>query len=131
MRTEVTEAGIARRVGYDHGERTLDPFLCHEGIFTLDLLLLSHPDNDHGGGFAHILQGFDVKRVLGVPHQDLSKSTHQILHEIVDARGIPHELGYAGAIDLTSTARLELLHPFECSLDQICTIRISTTIRLF
>ena len=114
-RIEVTKAGTARRVGYDHGERTLDPFLCHEGIFTLDLLLLSHPDNDHGGGFAHILQEFDVKRVLGVPHQDLSKSTHRALHEIVDARGIPHELGYAGAIDLTSTARLELLHPFDAA----------------
>ena len=91
-RIEVTEAGIGRRVGYDHGERTLDPFLCHEGVFGLNLLLLSHPDNDHGGGFAHILREFGVKRVLGVPHQDLSKSTHRILHEIVDAKGIPHEL---------------------------------------
>ena len=115
LRTEVTEAGIARRVGYDHGERTLDPFLCNEGIFMLDLLLLSHPDNDHGGGFAHILQEFDVKRVLGVPHQDLSKSTHRALHEIVDAKGIPHELGYAGTVDLTSTVRVELLHPFDAA----------------
>ena len=115
LRTETTEAGIARRVGYDHGERTLDPFLCHEGVFRIDLLLLSHPDNDHGGGFAHILQAFDVKRVLGVPHQDLSQPTHQILHEIVDAKGIPHALGYAGTVDLTSTARLELLHPFDAA----------------
>ena len=114
-RIETTEAGIAKRVGYDHGERTLDPFLCREGVFRLDLLLLSHPDNDHGGGFAHILRGFDVRRVLGVPHQDLSQLTHRILHEIVDAKGIPHALGYAGAVDLTSTARLELLHPFDAA----------------
>ena len=32
-RIEVTETGITRRVGFDHGERTLDPFLCHEGAF--------------------------------------------------------------------------------------------------
>ena len=114
-RIEVTQAGIVRRVGYDHGERTLDPFLCHEGVFGLDLLLLSHPDNDHGGGFAHILQEFNVKRVLGVPHQNLSKSTHRILHEIVDAKGIPHALGYAGTVDLTSATRLELLHPFDAA----------------
>ena len=114
-RIEVTETGNARRVGYDNGERTLDPFLCQEGIFRLDLLLLSHPDNDHGGGFAHILREFGVRRVLGVPHQDLSQSTHQILHEIVDAKDIPHELGYAGTVNLTSTARLELLHPFDAT----------------
>ncbi len=112
-RIEVTETGIKRRVGFDNGERTLDPFLCYEGTFTIDLLLLSHPDNDHGGGFAHILREFGVKRALGIPHQDLSKSTHQILHEIVDAKDIPHELGYAGTVDLTSTAKLELLHPFD------------------
>ena len=114
-RVQMNEAGIARRVGYDHGERTLDPFLCHEGVFGLDLLLLSHPDSDHGGGFAHILGEFGVKRALGVPHQDLLKSTHQILHEIIDAKGIPHALGYAGAIDLTPTAKLELLHPFDAA----------------
>ena len=27
----------------------------------------------------------------------------------------PHELGYAGTVDLTSTARLELLHPFDAT----------------
>ena len=89
--------------------------MCHEGIFGLDLLLLSHPDNDHGGGFAHILQKFGVGRVLGVPHQDLSKPTHQVLHEVIDAKGIPHTLGYAGTVDLTATARLELLHPFDAA----------------
>ena len=99
-RIETTKAGIVRRVGYDHGERTLDPFLCHAGVFGIDLLLLSHPDNDHGGGFAHILRTFDVEQVLGVPHQDLSKSTHRILHEIVHAKDIPHELGYAGTVEL-------------------------------
>ena len=70
--------------------------------------------------FAHILQvTFDVEQVLGVPHQDLSKSTHRILHEIVHAKGIPHELGYAGTVDLTSTTRLELLHPFDESLTDL------------
>ena len=115
LRFEMTEAGVAKRVGYDHGERTLDPFLCNEGIFRVDLLLLSHPDNDHGGGFAHILHTFDVKQVLGVPHQELSKSTHRILHEIVDAKNIPHKLGYAGTVNLTPTAGLELLHPFDAA----------------
>lgn len=114
-RIEVNEAGVERRAGFDNGERTLDPFLCHKGVFRIDLLLLSHPDNDHGGGFAHILREFGVERALGVPHQNLGQSTHRILHEILDAKGIPHALGYAGTVDLTSTARLELLHPFDAA----------------
>ena len=111
-KTMLIDGGLNMR-GYDTGERTLEPFLCHEGIFNLDLLLLSHPDNDHGGGFAHILQEFGVERVLGVPHQNLSPPTHCLLHAIVDEKGVRHELGYAGEIDLTSTARLELLHPYD------------------
>ena len=51
--------------------------------------------------------------MLGVPDQDLRQSTHRILHEIIDAKDIPHELGYAGPVDLTTTAKLELLHPFD------------------
>ena len=32
-RIEVNAEGVVRRVGYDHGERTLDPFLCHMKVF--------------------------------------------------------------------------------------------------
>ena len=103
--------GGANRRGYDNGERVLDPFLCNKGIFKLDLLVLSHPDNDHGGGLAHIVRTFNVKRVLGVPHRSLPPPTHGDLHQVVDTKGIPHELGDAREIQLTSTAQLALLHP--------------------
>jgi beta-lactamase superfamily II metal-dependent hydrolase len=54
-----------------------------------------------------------VEKVLGVPHLDLPPITHRVLHELIDEKGIPHELGYAGEIELTSTAKLELLHPLD------------------
>ena len=100
-------------LGFDTGERILSPFLSYKGIGKLDLLLLSHPDNDHGGGLYYILHEYGVKRVLGVPHLDLPPITHRVLHQLIDEKGIPHELGYAGEIELTSTATLELLHPFD------------------
>ena len=111
-KTMIIDGGANRR-GFDNGERVLDPYLCHRGVFSLDLLVLSHPDNDHGGGLAHILRTFDVKRVLGVPHRSLPALTHRDLHQIVDAKGIPHELGDAGKIQLTPTAQLALLHPLD------------------
>ena len=100
-------------LAFDTGERILSPFLCYEGVGELDLLVLSHPDNDHGGGLYYILHEFGVERVLGVPHLDLPPITHRVLHELIDKKGIPHELGYAGEIELTSTAKLELLHPLD------------------
>ena len=105
--------GGANRRGFDNGERVLDPYLCRIGVFSLDLLVLSHPDNDHGGGLAHILRTFDVKRVLGVPHRSLPPPTHSKLHQIVDSKGIPHEFGNAGKIQLTPTAQIDLLHPLD------------------
>ena len=100
-------------LAFDTGARILSPFLSYKGIRKIDLLLLSHPDNDHGGGLYYILHEFDVKRVLGVPHLNLPPTTHRVLHELIDEKGIPHELGYAGDIDLTPTAKLKLLHPFD------------------
>jgi competence protein ComEC len=111
-KTMIIDGGANRR-GFDSGERVLDPFFCHKGVFSLDLLVLSHPDNDHGGGLAHILRTFDVKRVLGVPHESLPPLTHRHLHQIVDTKGIPHVLGDAGKIQLTPTAQLALLHPLD------------------
>lgn len=105
--------GGANRRGFDNGERVLDPYLCGKGVFSLDLLILSHPDNDHGGGLGHILRTFDVKRVLGVPHRSLRPLTHTELHQIVDAKGIPHEFGNAGRIQLTPLAQIDLLHPLD------------------
>ena len=112
-RIEPKDTKNLKFLAFDTGERILSPFLSYEGIGKLDLLVLSHPDNDHGGGLYYILHEYDVKRVLGVPHLDLPPITHRVLHELIDGKGIPHELGYAGEINLSSTAKLELLHPFD------------------
>lgn len=49
--------------------------------------------------------------MLGVPHQNLRSTTHRHLHQIVDQKQIPHRLGQVGAIDLTPTAKIELVYP--------------------
>ena len=100
-------------LAFDTGARILSPFLDYEGIGKLDLLVLSHPDNDHGGGLYYILHEYEVEKVLGVPHLDLPSITHRVLHKLIDEKGIPHELGYAGEIDLSQSANLELLHPLD------------------
>ena len=77
------------------------------------MIVLTHPDLDHGGGLGHILENFMVSRILGISDVPLDSQTHQRLHAIVKARDIPYAFPYAGKIELTPAATLNLLHPID------------------
>ncbi len=104
-----------REVEYDVGERIIEPYLDAHGIRKLDLVVLTHPDIDHGGGLAYVLQNFKVKRILGIPDMQLESQTHQRLRSIAKAQGIPYSFPYKGQFELTSTATLNLLHPIDAA----------------
>ena len=123
-RTILIDGGIRRNyyneqkqrlVNYDVGERVIEPYLDFHGIRKLDMVVLTHPDIDHGGGLGYILQNFEVGRVLGIADIPLNSQTHQRLHTIVEANNIPYSFPYAGKINLTSTATLRLLHPIDAA----------------
>ena len=123
-RTILIDGGIQRsyydkqkrkRVEYDVGERIIEPYLDFHGIRKLDMVLLTHPDLDHGGGLAYILQNFKVERMLGISDMPIDSQTHRRLYAIVKARNIPYSFPYAGEIEFTSTATLNLLHPIDAA----------------
>ena len=78
-----------RQVDYDVGERIIEPYLDFHGIRKLDMVVLTHPDIDHGGGLGYILQHFEVGRVLGISDTPLASQTHQRLHTIVKGKRHP------------------------------------------
>ena len=49
---------------FDAGERIIAPYLIREGIRTIDLMICTHPHNDHVGGLNYILDHFRVKSIL-------------------------------------------------------------------
>ncbi len=49
---------------FDTGAAVVVPFLHHDGIATVDTLVVSHGDNDHIGGARSILNAMSVDRVL-------------------------------------------------------------------
>ncbi len=102
-----------RQIDYDVGERIIEPYLDFRGIRKLDMVVLTHPDIDHGGGLAYILQNFQIGRVLGISNLPIDSQTHRRLHAIVKADGIPYSFPYAGEIEFTPTATLRLLHPVD------------------
>ena len=123
-RTMLIDGGVQRRyydekkrrlVEYDVGKRVLEPYFDFHGIRKLDLVVLTHPDIDHGGGLGYILENFEVGRVIGISEMALDSQTHRQLHAIVTTNNIPYAFPYAGRIDLTPTATLNLLHPIDAA----------------
>ncbi len=104
-----------RAVDYDVGKRIIEPYFDSNGIRGIDLVVLTHPDLDHGGGLAYILQNFKVKQLIGIPDMDLDSQTHQRLRNIAKKHNIPYAFPYKGKVELTPTATLILLHPFDAA----------------
>lgn len=59
------DAGPAFAEGFDAGASVVAPYLLGEGIRDIDLLLLSHGDNDHAGGVAAVRRLLNVRAEMG------------------------------------------------------------------
>lgn len=64
--------------GFDAGMRLVVPELKMYGVFDIDLLILSHSDNDHIGGASSLAKAFHVKKTLASPR------TYRVLDESFD-----------------------------------------------
>ncbi len=63
--TLLYDAGPAFEDGFDAGASVVAPFLLQAGVRELDLLFLSHGDNDHSGGVNAVRSRIGVRRELG------------------------------------------------------------------
>jgi competence protein ComEC len=60
--TMLIDTGFASP-GLDCGEDLIAPFLWKRGITAIDTLVLSHPDADHTGGAAYLIENFRIGRL--------------------------------------------------------------------
>jgi len=60
----VFDAGPKYSQSFNAGEAVLLPFLASRGISQVDLMMISHGDNDHLGGANSVYEGIAVKRVV-------------------------------------------------------------------
>lgn len=101
----------AERTGWDVGRMRVVPALRRAGVRRLDVVLLSHPHEDHVGGLPAVVENFPVGLVLdpGVPHPAPSYAR---LLRIVEAGRIAYRQAREGvSVDLGSGARLSILYP--------------------
>lgn len=100
------------RDGNEPGSRVVVPFLRSRGISTIDLLVATHPDDDHVQGLLAVTERLSVRAVLDSGIPSAPGSSLALLRAAWKARGVRvHQAQRGQNFDLGSGARLEILHP--------------------
>ncbi len=94
----------------DMGPR-VESYLRDHGVSSLDLLVATHPHEDHIGGLITILNDIPIKQILdsGQVH---TTQTYENFLTLVDQKNIPFAVAERGqTIDLDPAIKIEVLSP--------------------
>ena len=95
----------------DAGRFRVIPFLRHEGITSLDALLLTHTDDDHIGGAVPLLETLRIERLLTNGVRGDTMSARRV-RALAAAGRIPHVTVAAGTqVAAGPDLRIDVLHP--------------------
>jgi competence protein ComEC len=97
---------------FDAGRSRVLPFLRAHGAERLEALILTHPDGDHLGGAAAVLDGISVGRLLE-PGQAVGKPLYLATLREAEQRGVPWAAARAGRRLRIDGLELEVLAPTE------------------
>ncbi len=112
--------------GAGAGSQVVAPYLRRIGVRRLDVLVLTHPHEDHAGGAAYLVKNFPVGLALappaalpdgsgeapGVETAEEIPAAFTALVKNMEAKGIPVEAAGAGdSLALDSAVDLEILSP--------------------
>jgi len=111
--TLVYDTGPGFPSGFNTGAAVVLPFLHEIGVERIDMLVLSHGDRDHTGGFAGLASGMGIDRILAGEAQ-----------EVEDPRVRACHVGQQWTWDGVD---FEMLHPTRAGLsgnDGSCVLRV-------
>ncbi len=110
-RRMLVDAGGVPGGRFDIGARVVAPFLLHEWVGSLDVLVLTHAQADHIGGVPAILREFPVGEVWSGDAPSPSV-TFLWVQEYLRHRRIPHRILSADSPPIRwGEAAIEILHP--------------------
>ena len=98
-KTVLVDAGL-RFGGKDMGRDVVATYMDSRGWTTIDLLVLSHPHNDHMGGAQYLIENYEIQKVL-MPDIEYESYGYNQLQLALSEREIPAEAPFAGEIDST------------------------------
>ena len=121
-KTILIDGGGSTGSDFDVGESTLIPYILDRGYKKIDLMFISHFDQDHVGGLLTVLKELKVNRVC-ISKQEENSENYQKFLEIVKEKDIPATIVKLGdKIKIENSLYFDILWPQE---DQITENRIN------
>lgn len=105
----------ARRDPYEVGRKLLVPLLKKRGIHEIDMLILTHQDEDHSGGLKAVISDIPVRRFLFNGTFKKNQSNITLFQNVIEAR-IPLLAAKSGQIyQIDDKTKITIVYPDEDS----------------
>ena len=98
-KTMLIDSGL-RFGGKDMGKDVILPYMKYRNWPKIDILILTHPHNDHIGGAQYLIENIEVGKVL-MPDIEYESYGYKMLCKVIDSKGIVSSPVFAGYIDST------------------------------
>ena len=95
----------------DRGRWVIGPFLRSKGISSISALALSHPQEDHVGGMAAVLDEFDVKSVFDAGTSYPTKTFSRLQEKIKEKKALYFHIKRGEEIKGFREIRIRVLNP--------------------
>ncbi len=100
---------------FDLGKYVVAPYLWREKIKKVDIMVLTHPDQDHIGGLPFLAENFEVGEIWSNGCESKNESFRR-LNEIITKKAIHHKIVDKDTEDRTiGGASITILHPAKSS----------------
>ncbi len=83
----VYDLGAKYSKNFDLGKMVVAPYLSTQGVEHIDMLVVSHGDNDHIGGFRSVANDFSIKKLVAQKLQKETASHSHIWEKCDGSRG--------------------------------------------
>jgi competence protein ComEC len=108
---KLKDAWRTRKVPYEVGEKTVVPLLKKRGIHTLDIVIMTHADQDHIGGLQAVLSHFPVRALVMNGSVAHSKTLTNLL-EAALVKNVPIYSAYRGmGLALDHLTSIDFIYP--------------------
>jgi len=101
----------------DAGDKVVR-YLQEHGVKKIDLLIATHPHEDHIGGLVKVLEAFPVKQIIDSGKKHTSHTYEKYLQLIVD-KNIPLDVAPGQKINLVNGAQLDILGPMRYDYEDL------------